>query len=102
MTKQPILKKPSRKGSLVRRVLWGMTFFVVLPLFIHTFFLYFREYQEDVGMVKTFLELIARAATESLEEVTKEKKTGLGESCYRFGSKANGNFRDSKNPCKGV
>jgi len=56
-----------------------MTFFVVIPLFIHTVVLYFREYQRDIEDVRKFLNLIRLDTVDSLEEVITEKKRLLNE-----------------------
>lgn len=74
MAERFILKKSHRKGSLVRRVLWGAAVFIVFPLFVHTVFLYFREYQGDINNVKTFLGVLSQAETSFLEEIIQEKK----------------------------
>ncbi|MCC6127600.1 MAG: SpoIIE family protein phosphatase [Chlamydiae bacterium] len=77
MAERFILKKSHRRGSLVRRVLWGMTALIVFPLFVHTVFLYFREYQSDINNVKTFLGVFLQAETNFLEGLVQEKKRSL-------------------------
>jgi len=74
MTERAILKKSVRKGSLVRRVLWGVMGLIVLPLFVHTVFLYFLEYQADINNVRTFLTVFLQAETSHLEEIIQEQK----------------------------
>ncbi|MDP1608377.1 MAG: PP2C family protein-serine/threonine phosphatase [Chlamydiales bacterium] len=79
MSERWILKKPERRGSLAKRILWGAALFVIFPLFIHTIFLYFRDYQGDVKTVAHFLEIVGRDKQELLEEIIEKKKQLLGE-----------------------
>ncbi len=91
MAERFILKKSVRKGSLVRRILWGMTLFVVLPLVVHTVFLYFREYQGDIDTVNIFLNIVRRDKVDFFQQVIAEKKGLLSESpiedLHQFGAK---------------
>ncbi len=90
MAERFILKKSVRKGSLVRRILWGMTLFVVLPLVIHTVFLYLSEYQGDIDTVKIFLNIVKRDKVDFFQQVVSEKRGLLSESpvqdLTRFGA----------------
>lgn len=77
MTERFILKKSDRKGSLARRLLLGMTLLIVIPLFIHTIFLYLREYQGDINTVRIFLSLVRQDKVQFLEEIISEKQQML-------------------------
>lgn len=57
------------QGSLARRVLIGSILLLGLPLLVHTFFLYHREYRENINDAFTILRTIAESRTLYLEQM---------------------------------
>lgn len=76
MADRPItIKLDSRKmrGSLARRVLYGSLILLAIPLLIHTFFLYRREYKENLHDAFESLQYLAESRALYLEEMIRSQ-----------------------------